>query len=369
MAQTPVSIVTGFLGSGKSTLLNRALRDPRLARTAVLINEFGEIGLDHDLVQAGSDNVVLLENGCLCCAVKGDLVKALDTLARGALKGELPAFDRCVIETSGLAEPTPVIEVLLSEPTIAARYALHDVTTTVDAINGAATLAAHLESAKQVALADRVLLSKTDLLPVGQARDQALQGLHERIAALNPAAPVFDASELAHPGELMTAPNDDATPLRTIERVAAALSLQGTAALAAHESRGSGPSVAANGDANEADRPRYARVHAPREADSRIRTFTFVRDGPMAMRALELFLEALQQSLGPALLRVKGLIHVREHPEGPAVVHGAQQLLHGLTWMPAWPSEDRRTRIVFIMLAEKAGEVEELFEWVRRMAR
>jgi len=361
MAQTPVSIVTGFLGSGKTTLLNRALRDPRLARTAVLINEFGAIGLDHDLVRSGSDNVVLLENGCLCCAVKGDLVKALDELARGALKRELPPFDRCVIETSGLAEPTPVIEVLLSEPTIAARYALHDVTTTVDAINGAATLDAHLESAKQVALADRVLITKTDLLPAGPARGTALDALRRRIAALNPVAPVVDATTIDHPAELMTAANEDATPLRTVERVAAALSLQGTGVLAGHDDR--------EEDTSGNQRPRYASVHPPRDADSRIRTFTFVRDEPLPMRAVEMFLQALQQSLGPALLRVKGLLHVLEHPQGPAVVHGAQQLLHGLTWMPDWPSDDRRTRIVFITLAAAAGEVDELFDWVRRMAR
>jgi G3E family GTPase len=361
MAQIPVSILTGFLGSGKTTLLNRALRDPRLARTAVLINEFGEIGLDHDLVRAGSDNVVLLENGCLCCAVKGDLVKALDGLARGALKGELPPFDRCVIETSGLAEPTPVIEVLLSEPTIAARYALHDVTTTVDAINGAATLAAHLESAKQVALADRVLVTKTDLLPAGPAREAGLAALRADIAALNPAAPVLDAATLADPAELMTAPNEDATPLRTVERVAAALSLKPVGVLGAAAGR--------EGGADGAPGPRYTSVHAPRAEDSRIRTFTLVRDEPLSLRALEMFLQALQQSLGPALLRVKGLVHVREHPQGPAVVHGAQQLLHGLAWLPEWPSEDRRTRIVFITLAPAAGEVDELFDWVRRMAR
>lgn len=361
MAPTPVSIVTGFLGSGKTTLLNRALRDPRLARTAVLINEFGEIGLDHDLVRSGSDNVVLLENGCLCCAVKGDLVKALDNLARGALKGEIPPFDRCVIETSGLAEPTPVIEVLLSEPTIAARYALHDVTTTVDAINGAATLAAHLESAKQVALADRVLLTKTDLLPAGRAGEEALAELRARIRALNPAAPVLEAAAVDHPAELMTAANEDATPLRTVERVAAALALQGAGVLA-RAAAGDGTTPGETG-------PRYASLHAPGATDSRISTFTLVRDDPLAMRAVEMFLQALQQGLGPALLRVKGLIQVREHPQGPAVVHGAQQLLHGLQWLPDWPSADRRTRIVFITLVSGADEVEELFDWVRRMAR
>src|SRR6185369_9644562 len=161
--------------------------------------------------------------------------------------------------------------------------------------------------------------------------------------------------------ELMTAANDDATPLRTVERVAAALSLQGSGVLAGHD-RG-------EDDTTGNRRPRYASVHPPRDADSRIRTFTFVRDEPLPMRAVEMFLEALQRSLGPALLRVKGLLHVLEHPQGPAVVHGAQQLLHGLTWMPHWPSDDRRTRIVFITLASAADEVDELFDWVRRMAR
>jgi G3E family GTPase len=303
---------------------------------------------------------VLLENGCVCCAVKGDLVRALDGLARGALKGELPPFDRCAIETSGLAEPTPVIEVLLSEPTIAARYALHDVTTIVDAVNGAATLDAYLESAKQVALADRVLVTKTDLLPGGPARDTVLLALHRRIAALNPVAPVADAATIDHPAELMTAANDDATPLRTVERVAAALRLRGTAVLGGHDGR--------ELDTDD-KRPRYASAHLPTATDDRIRTFTFVRDEPLPMKTVEMFLQALQQTLGPALLRVKGLLHVFEHPQGPAVVHGAQQLLHGLTWMPDWPSDDRRTRIVFITLASAAGEVDELFDWVRRMAR
>lgn len=339
---TPVVILTGFLGSGKTTLLNRALTGAAMSRTAVIVNEFGEIGIDHDLVETSNDDVVLLANGCVCCAVKGDLVNALDMLYRYRLKAELPDLDCVVIETSGLAEPTPVIEVLLGEPTIAARYALAGVVTTVDAVCGAATLKAHLESAKQVAIADRIVVTKIDIAAAGAA-DALLMDLR----ALNRSAPVLDAQSLSWPGEWLAFGPEDTHPWRYAERIAA-----------------SSPSREYNGRWQPIHAP-----HAPHADDPRIRSFTFVRDEPVPMAMLERFLDALGDTLGPELLRVKGLVHVAEHPQGPAVVHGAQQLLHRLAWLDDWPSADRRTRIVFIALESAADQVEELFEAIRRMVR
>lgn len=349
MSRIPVSILTGFLGSGKTSLLNRALTDPCLNRTAVLVNEFGEIGLDHHLIASSSENVVLLENGCLCCAVKGDLVNALDGLHRGKLSGELAPFDRVIIETSGLAEPTPVIEVLLSEPTIRARFELHGVITTVDAVNGAHTLQEHIESAKQVALADRILITKTDLLPQSKAK---LALLLESLIALNCTAPILDSAQDSAV-QWLTAPVDDSQPQRYFDRFAAARTKLGA--------KVSERVLAQDGQ--------YRPVRDEHKVDQRISSFTFVHDQPLPMATLERFLDGLRQCLGPALLRVKGLVNVEEHTQGPAVVNGAQQLLHGLNWLSQWPDEDRRTRLVFIALESAANEVQELFALVQRMSR
>ncbi len=161
---TPVAILTGFLGSGKTTLLNRAMRDPAMARTAVVINEFGEISLDHALATTSDDTIMVLENGCLCCTVFGDLVTTLNRLYHAREAGEIPRFDHVVIETSGLADPAPVVQAFLSDPTLAGLYRVGTVVATVDAVNGPETLDRHVESVRQVALADLVLLTKLDLL-------------------------------------------------------------------------------------------------------------------------------------------------------------------------------------------------------------
>jgi G3E family GTPase len=199
-SKIPVSILTGFLGSGKTTLLNRILRDPGFERTAVIVNEFGDIGIDHDLIAASDDAVILLENGCLCCAVRSDLVTTLFDLYQRRAAGSIHAFDRIVIETSGLAEPTPVLEVLLSEPSVNARYVPAGIVTTVDAVNGEATLDAHIESVQQLALADRVVLTKTDL---PQATPEGLQSLLDRIRLLNPQAEIVYAADAQDAGAFL----------------------------------------------------------------------------------------------------------------------------------------------------------------------
>src|SRR5580658_1236556 len=210
----PLSVLTGFLGAGKTTLLNRLLRDPGLADTAVIINEFGEIGLDHLLVEQVDEGVVLLSTGCLCCTLRGDLIEALERLLRNLDNGRA-AFSRVIIETTGLADPAPVLHTLMLHPYLVLRYRLDGIVTVVDAVNGAATLDAHAEAVKQVAVADRLVLSKTDIAadpaadlaadlaadPAGRLRGDladdpvrgraALAELRARLRNLNPSAPIL----------------------------------------------------------------------------------------------------------------------------------------------------------------------------------
>src|SRR5437762_5232160 len=198
----PLTVLTGFLGAGKTTLLNKLLPDPALAETVVVINEFGEIGLDHLLVKTIDDNMVLLQSGCLCCTLRGDLVTALENLLRDLDNGRI-AFHRVILETTGLADPAPVLQTAMAHPYLVMRYRLDGVITVVEAVNGAATLDAHMESVKQVAVADRIVLTKADLVDQ-PARAAAKERLLARLHALNPAAPVLDASAgEATPGNLL----------------------------------------------------------------------------------------------------------------------------------------------------------------------
>lgn len=325
MSRLPVTVVTGFLGSGKTTLINRALRDPGLRDTAVIVNEFGDIGLDHDLIEASSDAVILLKNGCLCCSVRGDLVDTLVDLHRKRQRNEIAPFDRVLVETSGLAEPTPVLEVLLAEPGVKSCFSLAGIVAAVDAVNGPDTLDRHEQSIKQVALADRIVLTKCDLA-------ETTDGIEARLRSLNPSAEIIDARDL-DPSRLFTA-----FPGAWSEEALAAAGAQ--------------PDEA----------------HAHRDHNSRVRRFSVTRDAPWSMEILRLFVDALQTNAGPSLLRVKGIINVAESPDAPAVIHGAQQLVHSLAWMRGWPSADRRTRIVFITLDADAGDIEDLIDYIERLA-
>lgn len=333
MARIPVTVLTGFLGSGKTTLLNRALRDPQLEGTVVIVNEFGEIGLDHELIEASSDSVVLLQNGCLCCSVRGDLVETLIELHQKRLRGEIPRFDHIVIETSGLAEPTPVTEVLVAAPGVKSCYSLVGIVTTVDVVNGLNTLDVHEQSMKQVALADRIVMTKSDLMAPPDA-------LRERLERLNPDCEILDARE-ADAGLLM----------RLIVRSPAEPAWRIVAA----------PQV----ELQQLGGSAQGRAHGH---DERIKRFTIVRDEPWDLETLKLLLEALATNAGPHLLRVKGLIHMKDSPERPAVIHGAQQLVHSLSWLERWPSDDHRTRIVFITMDQGGEEIAALVEDIERLS-
>src|SRR5262245_39380111 len=271
LPHTPVTILTGFLGSGKTTLLNRALRDPAMANTAVVINEFGEIGLDHLLAAQSDDTIMVLENGCLCCTVFGDLVTTLNNLYHAREDGEIPRFDHVVLETSGLADPAALIQAFLSDPPLAGLYRIGAVVATVDAGNGPGTLDRHVESVRQVALADQILISKLDLIAAAQA-EAAATALTARLRRLNPAAeisridgPAFDVGAL-----LRSAGLDPANPKADVRAWLNA---------AAYE-RQDGHERPHEPHAHHGDHDHHHGLH-----DRDIASFCFVREQPIARGA------------------------------------------------------------------------------------
>jgi G3E family GTPase len=351
LPHTPVTILTGFLGSGKTTLLNRAMRAPAMAKTAVVINEFGEVPLDHMLAAQSDDTITVLENGCLCCTVFGDLVTTLNNLYHRREDGEVPRFDHVVIETSGLADPAPLIQAFLSDPTLAGLYRIAAVIATVDAVNGPHTLDEHIESVRQVALADQIFITKLDLLDPAKAKADE-EALTARLRRLNPAAKIscIDAQSF-DPGAVLR--SDALAPGGETANVRAWLNAS------AYEQHGD---HAQDGHHDHAAHDHH-HLH-----DRDIASFCFIRDEPIPREALRLLLDALQQNLGPNLLRVKGLINVAEEPERPAVIQGAQHLLHNLTFLERWPDADRRSKIVFITQGFDRAEVEDMIALLDRVA-
>jgi G3E family GTPase len=351
LPHTRVSILTGFLGSGKTTLLNRALREPAMANTAVVINEFGEISLDHALAAQSNDTIMVLENGCLCCTVFGDLVTTLNNLYHAREDGAIPRFDHVLIETSGLADPSSLIQAFLSDPVLAGLYRVGAMVAAVDAVNGPDTLDKHVESVRQVALADQILITKLDLIDPAQ-RNDAKAVLTARLRRLNPAAKISSVDE---PG----------FNIGTMLRAASVDPADGSADVRAWLNTSAyGPHGADEHD----HAPHDGHEHHHGLHDRDIASFCFVREKPIPREALRLLLDALQQNLGPNLLRVKGIIHVAEEPERPAVIQGAQQLLHNLSWLERWPDADRRSKIVFITQGFDRAEVEEMIAVLDRVA-
>jgi G3E family GTPase len=334
LAPLPFTVLTGFLGAGKTTFLNRLLRDPALAETAIIINEFGEIGLDHLLVERVDDGVVLLASGCLCCTMRGDLVDALERLTRDLDNGRA-RFQRVVIETTGLADPAPILHTMMVHPYLVLRYRLDGVITLVDAINGKPTLDAHPEAVKQAAVADRIVLSKTDLLATPDGRDE-LQTLVARLRHLNPSAPILDGAA----GEAMPARVLDCglyDPTRRTPDVRRWL-------------------------AEEAYGHDHDHVSDVNRHDDHIQAFVVATDNALPMTVLDLFLELLRSVHGPNLLRLKGIVKIQETPETPVVIHGVQHFLHPLTQLDRWPDDDRRTRLVFIMRDTEPETIGRLFD-------
>jgi G3E family GTPase len=353
LPHTTVTILTGFLGSGKTTLLNRAMRDPAMAKTAVVINEFGEVPLDHVLAAQSDDTIMVLENGCLCCTVFGDLVTTLNNLYHRREDGDIPRFDHVVIETSGLADPSQLIQAFLSDPTLAGLYRIAAVIATVDAVNGPHTLDEHVESVRQVALADQIFITKLDLVDPAKVKTEE-EALTARLQRLNPAAKIssIDARSV-DVGAILR--SDALAPDGETGNVRAWLNA------AAYEQRDEHAHAQSHGHDDHAHDHHH--LH-----DRDIASFCFTRDQPIPREALRLLLDALQQNLGPNLLRVKGLINVAEEPDRPAVIQGAQHLLHNLTFLERWPDADRRSKIVFITQGFDRAEVEDMIGLLDRVA-
>jgi len=332
----PLTVLTGFLGAGKTTLLNRLLQDEALAGTVVIVNEFGEIGLDHLLVRTIDDNMVLLQSGCLCCTLRGDLVSALESLLRDLDNGRI-SFRRVILETTGLADPAPVLQTAMAHPYLVMRFRIDGVITVVDAINGAATLDDNIESLKQVAVADRIILTKSDLADTAERR-RARDALLARLAALNPAAPVLEAAA----GEATAARLLECglyNPDQKIPDVKGWLAEEAYAAAAHHHDH-----------------------HDPNRHDDRIRAFTLATETPVPGATFEMFIDLVRSLHGPKLLRLKGIVKIAEEPERPLVIHGVQHVMHPPVRLERWPDADERTRIVVITRDLAPEAVTRLFD-------
>ena len=345
-SRLPVTVITGFLGSGKTTLLARLLRHPGMKRAAVIINEFGEVGIDHELVEASSEQMTLLSNGCLCCTVRTDLQETLRELFVKRRAGEVIDFDRVFLETTGLADPAPVLHSMQSDGLLGAQYRLNGVVTLVDAVNGMGSLDTMPEAAKQAALADRLVITKTDL-----ADPAAVGALEARLHAMNPYAPISSAVDGVLDPELLR----EITPASV-------------KAMTQDPNRwlsGSKTELVSSEDGSYLGQRLLQRtgVH-----DAAIHSFCLWFDAPFTWDALTASLQVLTALRGPDLLRVKGIINV-EGETGPVVIQGVQHIFHPPLALPRWHDADRRSRIVFIVRNIPRESIEAVFSAVGMLGR
>jgi G3E family GTPase len=350
----PVTLVTGFLGSGKTTLINAALRAPELAKTLVVVNEFGEVGLDQKLFAKSSDSVVVLENGCLCCTVRSDLVGTLNSLFHSRRAGELPFFDNVVIETSGLAEPGPVLQAFLSEPTLEGLYRVASVLTLVDAVNWGDTSREHDESVRQVALAETIRITKLDLVEGDRA--EAETAIRRELRRINPSTEI-DLVDWT-PGsvaKLLTSRGFDAADPKADPRPWLKLEAH-LGDPESHEGH------------DHSDHHHESHTHFDHLRDKAIESFVLTREAPLSRDELQFLLDGIAQNLGSGLLRVKGLVNIAEEPGRPAVIQGAQHLLHTMTWLDQWPDSDHRTLIVFITQGIPRANLKDVIDLLDRVS-
>jgi G3E family GTPase len=336
VAPIPLTLLTGFLGAGKTTLLNRLLREPEAADTAVIINEYGEVPIDHMLVEAATPELLALPEGCLCCTVRGELVDTLLQLVERQRHGEVARLQRIILETSGLADPVPVVQALIQHPLLSAAFRLDGVVAVADALEGGEALDRHEEAVKQVAIADRLVLTKTDLTGPG-----AVATFRERLHALNRRAAVIEGAAESRLAPLLFG-------------------------LSLHDARHS-PSAVKRWLEGEPAKHHSHDDHCnpggpvDHHHDHRVRTLSLRHPGAMPFAALDMFLDLLRSLHGDRLLRLKGIIELAEEPERPLVVHGVGRTLYPPARLDAWPEDSRGTRLVVIGLDLPEDYVSRLF--------
>ena len=330
ITQIPVTVITGFLGSGKTTLLSSILKKKELQKTAVIINEFGEIGLDHALIEHTDENIVELQSGCICCTIQGDLNKTLIDLFEKMMNGKVSSFNRILIETTGLANPVPIIHTLMSSIELIRIYSLDGVITVVDSVNGEKTLDLHEESLKQLALAEKIILSKTDIVD----KDE-IKSLVYRIKEINPVSQIIFSKF----GNI---------PLEEIF------------GLGAYDPYKKSADVKKWLAAEKYKDKKHHHHHDVNRHNENIRAFSMMSENPVNMIAFSFFRDMITAALGANLLRMKGIVNIAGE-ERPAVIHGVQHIFHPVQWLEKWPDNDRRTKLVFITQNIKKEQIEDFF--------
>ncbi|HBF32824.1 GTP-binding protein [Rhizobium sp.] len=346
----PVSILTGFLGAGKSTLLNRLLKDPAMRDAAVIINEFGEVGIDHLLVESSSDSIVQLSDGCLCCTVRGELIDTLAELIDALQTGRIKTLSRVVIETTGLADPAPVLQSVLGHPVLSQSFQLEGVVTVVDAVNGLATLDKYAEAVRQVAVADRLILSKTSL-----ADSATLSRLKKRLSTLNPRTAIMDG-DTDEAGSVAILENGLYDPASKTADVARWLHDEAKADDHHHHHHHH------HHDHHDHEHTHHHHDDVSRHGDT-IRSFSIIHDGLIDAHAFDMFIDLMRSAHGDKMLRMKAIVGLKDSPERPVVVHGVQSIFHPPHRLAAWPDpSDRRSRLVIITDGLEEHYVRDLFD-------
>ena len=330
ISQISVTVITGFLGSGKTTLLSSILKKKELQKTAVIINEFGEIGLDHALIEQTDENIVELQSGCICCTIQGDLNKTLIDLFDKMINGKISSFNRVLIETTGLANPVPIIHTLMSSIDLIRIYSLDGVITVVDAVNGEKTIELQEESVKQIALAEKIILSKTDIVDKNETKS-----LMRQIKDINPSTEIIPCSF-------------------------GNISIKEIFGLGAYDPYKKSEDVKEWLAAEKYNNKKDHHHHDINSHNENIRAFSMISEKPVNMIAFSFFRDMITASLGADLLRMKGIINI-EGEERPAVIHGVQHIFHPVQWLENWPDNDKRTKLVFITRNIKKEQIEEFF--------